>query len=156
MVYQLSEYLGLTVVPKTILIPSSSNNSCEEQNFEDNFPGFKATLTAEWPECRSFILQEQIVQDSDSNPIDINLERAHQVLFFNMIIGRGDSKRTNSLIDQNRNVWEVDNDGIFGEWSKIREHWLKEEYNNCWETRISNELINHILGLKLDNLNVWD
>lgn len=159
--FKLSQQLGLNVVPYVEILNCErfENNSSLE-----NCPGLASILTKKFPN-KGLILQ-RFIDVLDHKPIDstelddelpIDDMNAHQVLFFNLLVGRDDPKRENSAIDNNTGrIWEIDNDRIISRIHKCRLnfHWLHNE--NAYVSPISNSLINHILNLefpkKLDHI----
>jgi len=124
--YEISEKLRFEVVPHTQYLPIDSKESMEIASL---YPTLK----------QPFILQK-FIDEKKNTEIEVN--QAHKVIFFNLITGRSDKKRANSVIDIHGKIWEIDNEGACAEEQK---HWLLDDKKI--NVPISNELLKWILDL---------
>lgn len=149
--YRASELLHLHVVPFV---------SFSEKGQDLISPLMKKIDTVArkvFPQNGLLIFQSQI-NPNQQESIQLDVSRAHQVLFFNLIIGRSDSIRANSIIDENNRVWEIDNDWLLQGLELIsttcfRKHWLSH-HANIWNASIDDAVLNEILSLNSENVSV--
>ena len=121
--YQASKQLDLRVVPKIRYIACDSDNFCL---IKKTYPNL------------SPILVQAYIEEKNLALANLNIPHAQDVVLFNWIMGRQDSKRENSAVDIDGKVWEIDNDSPGGLYS------LKER-NKSWLEEIS-PLMNHPLS----------
>jgi hypothetical protein len=133
--YEISELLNFGVVPYTqYVVPESE----EAQLIADRCPRLNQPL----------ILQRYIAPKA----APLNIEQAHKAIIFTWITGRSDTKRENSVIDDEGRVWEVDNElggsklkDVMKTESRQASHWLLDESEI--NVPIQNSLLNWTLQL---------
>lgn len=143
--YIISKRLGLDAAPFCALINDQKKQIEQEKALFRQHPGLKKVIADRFGAAQFMILQEYVPKDIDCD-MKVDIENAHKVLFFNIIIGRRDLKIENSMADENGHVWEVDNNFIGNNFIGNEEHWLMR-VNNVQDCPISDGLLDHMLSL---------
>lgn len=141
--YVASEKLGLKAVPFTALINADelSNERVLEQH-----NGLKVVLAEKFGE--NLMILQQFLPTAAHNQCKIDVCNAHKVLFFNLIVGRSDTKSDNSMVDSQGQVWEIDHDFLGSRVcrSDIDSHWLLDRVS-VGKALISQDLIEYIVKM---------
>lgn len=102
--FQISQALKLNVVPTTKVIAIKDVFS-----YEVNLRSPKAVVQSAVATCPT---QFHLNENDREKLMDLDLNQVHKAIIFNMIAGRGDCRRSNSVIDENMRILEIDNEHI--------------------------------------------
>lgn len=116
--YLLSHSLSFNIVPKTLLMN-------KDEELLPSLKKWESTLFT--GEIKNAILQEAIEPAKEQNFANADQIMLQKAILFNLIIGRHDGRRDNSLLDENGQVWEIDNEDCG---NRTVSSWLFQEFGD--------------------------
>lgn len=115
--FKISQHFELHVVPATTII-----NNNDKLKITENTIFQKAVNLND----NQFHIQNLKTQKSNFEENFINLKNLHEAILFNLLTGRKDGRKENSVIDKNNNIQEIDNEQIGN--NKTDSWLLKKKY----------------------------
>ncbi len=137
LMYEMSEMWGFGVVPFTKFIDSrSSEYECIEFIIE--------SLDLDVVVREAFLLQRYV--EMGEKDVSLDLAHAQKAIFFNLITGRGDQIKVNSVINPKGKIFEIDNEISFHGLRGADGHWIMT-HSDFKKRPIESNLVEWVLGL---------